>query len=85
MPIENVGGSLVMERDAMSNLQRTDTRVFYILVGTDMRPNALAGLARLGFPAIFMAMCGHYDSLIAEIVEFLNLCIEKEQFIVNGC
>ena len=74
-----------MERDAMSNLQRTDTRVFYILVGTDMRPNALAGLARLGFPAIFMAMCGHYDSLIAEIVEFLNLCIEKEQFIVNGC
>ena len=77
--------TVVTERDAMSNLQRTDTKVLYILVGTDMRPNALAGFARLGFPAIFMAMCGHYDSLIADMIELLYLCIEKEQFIVNCC
>ena len=56
---------VVTERDFMSNMQRTDTRTLYTLVGIDMRTNALTGLARLGLPAVIIAICDHYESLFA--------------------
>ena len=48
--------AVVTERDFMSNMQRIDKRMLYILLGIDMKTNALAGLTRF---------CDQYDSLFA--------------------
>ena len=76
----------------MSDVQRLETGVFYILVGIDMRINALSVLVRLGLLAVtillivIMTVC--FMSVLAAsnllgMVGLLNLCIEREQFIIN--
>ena len=64
---------VVAERDAKSNMQRIDKRVLYILVGIDMNTKALAELARLGFPAVIIATCDHYDSLLAALLSSIKV------------
>ena len=57
--------TVLTERDAMINMQRTDIKVLYI-VGVNMRTSAVAGLARLGLLAIIIAICSQiYKSLFA--------------------
>ena len=65
--------TVVTERDFMSNMQRTDTRTLYTLVGIDMSTNALTGLARLGLPAVIIAICDHYDSLLAALLSSIKV------------
>ena len=76
----------------MSDGQRIETGVLYILVGVDMKINALSVLVRLGLLAVtillmvIMTVC--LMSVLAAsnlgMVGLLNLCIE-EQFIINRC
>ena len=75
----------------MRDVQRIETGVLYILVGVDIRINALSVLVRSGLLAetillmIIMTVC--LMSVIAasrlvDMVGLLNLVIEKEQFII---
>ena len=78
----------------MSDAQRIETEVLYILVGVDIRINALSVLVRLGLLAVtillmvIMTVC--LMSILAAsnllgMVGLLNLYVEKEQFIINRC
>ena len=86
--------TVVTERDVMSDVQRIETGVLYILVGIDMRMNALSVLVRLGLLAmtillmVIMTVCLMSVLAASNLLgmgELLNLCIEKEQFIIKCC
>ena len=76
----------------MSDVLRIETGVLNILVGVDTRMNALSVLVRLGLLAVTMLlmvimtvclMSVLAASNLLGMVGLLNLCIEKEQFIIN--
>ena len=86
--------TVVTELDIMSDVQRIKTGVLYILVGIDMKMNALSVLVRLGLPAVtilFMTIMTVYlqsvqaAMKVLDMVGLLNLFIEKKQFIINCC
>ena len=64
--LEYSSDQVVTERDAMSNMQKIDKRVLYILVGIDMWP-------KLGFLAAIIAICDHYDSLLAALLSSIKV------------
>ena len=64
--LEYSSDQVVTEKDAMSNMQKIDKRVLYILVGIDMRPNAR-------FTTVIIALCDHYDSLLAALLSSIKV------------
>ena len=78
----------------MNDVQRIETGVLYILLGVDMRTNALLVLVQLGLLAVTillmfkMTVCllsVQTASKLLDRVGLLNLCIEKKQFIIICC
>ena len=68
----------------MSDTQRIETEVLYILVGVDMRINAvLEQLLVVIMKVCLMSVLA--ASILLGMVGLLNLCIENKQFIINRC
>ena len=78
----------------MSDVQRIETKIPYILVGVDMRTIALPVLVWLGLLTMtilliaIMRVCllsVQAASKLLDRVGLLDLCRKKEQFIINCC